>query len=321
MKGDKGSGGIGDDEGWRNPYPLPGQDWGDSPESDQPPPAPGVPLSKDAPPTSPAAGGPQARSRRPYHLINRRWPYRLLMGGGCVAGLILAPFLLLGQDDGDDAGGAGFSASPPSSPSSPEPEPVSTVPPKVKGWRAVSSAKYGLSYDVSKAWRILPTETLSGFEALPGKKEPVMMSSVAQYRDDVCKDGDTDYDRGGAGFNQYIEGTVTQVARHAANKWATHAYNVEGAPAPVVTLSAPKTVNVGRDKGVHVRADVVIKAKGKCDAPSAIVHVVAVPGVAPGKTTVFVLMSDQGVPDAMPKAELTKVLGSLRPSQAPATGA
>ncbi|TDB83319.1 hypothetical protein E1264_28870 [Actinomadura sp. KC216] len=315
MKGDKGSGGIGDDEGWRNPYPLPGQDWGDPPEADRQPQMPGVPLSKDAPPAFPAAGGFDARSGR-----NGLGRYYLLMVAVVVFIVAMAAFQISGLGDDDDDG-AGVAASAPSPPSSPEPEPVSTVPPKVKGWRAVSSAKYGLTYDVSKAWRILPTGTLSGFEALKGEKGPVMMSSVAHYRDDVCKDGDTDYNRGGAGFNQYVDGTVSQVAQHAANKWATHAYNVEGAPAPVVTLSAPKTVKVGRAKGVHVRADVVIKARGKCDAPAAVVHVVAVPGVGPGKTTAFVLMSDQGVPDAMPKAELTKVLGSLRPSGPAPTGA
>ncbi|TDD30710.1 hypothetical protein E1287_28630 [Actinomadura sp. KC06] len=312
MKGDKGSGGIGGDEGQRNPYPLPGQDW-DPPEIDSHPPMPGVPMSKDGPPMFPAAGGRQARTGR-----HRPWPAYLVMVVTFVVIVSLAVFQIsgLGQDD-DDGAGASTSSAPP--PSSPEPEPVSTVPPKVKGWRAVSSAKYGMAYDVSRAWRILPTETLSGFDGLDGK-EPVMMSSVATYRKDACKDGDTDYNRGSAGFNQYVEGDVSQVARHAANKWATHAYTVKGDPAPVVTLSAPKTVKVGRGKGVHVRADVVIKAQGRCDAPAGIVHTVAMPGVAPGKTTVFVLMSDQGVPDAMPKAELTKVLGSLRPSQAPKPG-
>ncbi|MFI0368425.1 hypothetical protein ACH35V_11110 [Actinomadura sp. 1N219] len=304
MKGDKGSGdidgigdisgmgGIGGDEGQRNPYPLPGQDW------DQP--------------ALPVAGGRQGQSGR-----HRLWPAYLGMVAIFVLIVSLAVFQIsgLGQDDDD----SGTSAAPPSPPSSPEPEPVSTVPPKVKGWRAVSSAKYGMAYDVSKAWRILPTETLSGFDGLDGK-DPVMMSSAATYRKDACKDGDSSYNRGSAGFNQYIEGDVAGVARDAANKWATHAYTVKGDPAPVVTLRAPKAVKVGRDKGVLVRADVVIKAQGRCDAPTAIVHAVAMPGVAPGKTTVFVLMSDQGVPDAMPKAELTKVLGSLRPSQAAKPG-
>ncbi|MFI0485922.1 hypothetical protein [Actinomadura sp. 9N215] len=247
----------------------------------------------------------------------RRQLRHFLFGAFIAAVLIISwvGFQAYGPGQDDDA--ADTSASAPSPPSSPEPEPVSTVPPEVKGWKAVSSAKYGLTYDVPKAWRVLPSGTLSGFEGINGGK-PVMMSSTAVFRDDACKDGDDEYSRGNTGFNQYVEGGVAEVAKHAANKWATHGYSVEGAPAPAVTLSAPETVKVGRAKAVHVRADVVVKAKGKCDSPSAVVHAVAVPGVGPSKTTVFVLLSDQGVPDALPKAELKKILGSLRPSRAAA---
>ncbi|WUH96849.1 hypothetical protein OHR68_25190 [Spirillospora sp. NBC_00431] len=314
MKGDKGYGGNGGDDGQRNPYPLPGQDWGRSetdPPPAPPPPPSGVPVSKGGVPAFPPGGG----SARSGNL--RTW--LVFLGPFAVAMAVIVAwagfqFYDLGQDDDDPVRTSA------SRPSSPEPEPVSTVPPKVKGWKAVSSAKYGLTYDVPKTWRVLPSGTLRGYEGIDGGK-PVMMSSGAVYRDDVCKDGDDEYSRGNTGFNQYVEGGVTEVAKHAANKWATHGYSVEGAPAPAVTLSAPETVRVGRAKAVHVRADVVVKAKGKCDSPTAIVHVVAVPGVGPGKTTVFVLLSDQGIPDALPKTELKRILGSLRPSGVTESGA
>lgn len=271
---------------------------------DMPPPVPGVSTAKGGQPQFPVGG----RSVRSSPLLI----WLVFLGPFVVAILVIFSwagfsFYNATQDD-DDAGGA--SSRPPASR---EPEPVSTVPPEVKGWTAVSSAKYGLTYDVPRSWRIQSSGTLIGFEGINGGK-PSMMSSAAIFREDSCKDGDDEYDRANTGFNQYIEGGVTEVAKHAANKWATSGYTVEGAPAPSVTLSAPKTVKVGRKKAVYVRADVVLKTTGKCLSPTAVVHTVAVPGVGPGKTTVFVLLADQGVPDAAPKAQMRKILGSLRPS-------
>ncbi|TDC87943.1 hypothetical protein E1285_19370 [Actinomadura sp. 7K507] len=183
----------------------------------------------------------------------------------------------------------------------------------MKGWDAVTSAKYGMTYDVPSSWRILSSTVLIGWEAAAGEQQS-MMSSAAVFREDSCKDGDDEYTRAHTGFNQYIEGSLTGVAEHAAKKWATNAYTVEGDPPPSIALRAPEAVKAGRKKAVHVRADIVVKSTGRCVSPTAVVHTVAVPGVAPGKTTVFILLSDQGIPDAAPKAEIKKILGSLRPS-------
>lgn len=309
MKGDKGPDGVGGEDR-RNPYPLPGVGWHE-PEAD-PPPAPGVPVSKDGMPGPQFGGAPQFGGRSVRAAQRRIW---LVFLGPFLVGMLIIiswagyQFSRGSEDTGDDTGIS-------SVPDSPEPEPVSTVRPKVKGWKAVTSAKYGMTYDVPPSWRIQPTETLIGFEGI-GDGKPVAMSSAAIFREDSCKDGDDEYSRGDAGFNQYVEGGLTEVAKHAANKWAKHAYTVEGSPAPSITLTAPKAVQVGRDKAVYVRADVVVKAKGKCLSPTAVVHTVAIPGVAPGKTTVFVLLVDQGVPDAAPKADLTKILRSVRPNDAP----
>ncbi|MFG2086596.1 MULTISPECIES: hypothetical protein [unclassified Spirillospora] len=308
MKGDRAPGDAdGDDRRPRNPYPLPGQKWvppGDDPPSAPPPapPIPGVPPSKGGPPAFPV-GGRSVRS-------GQRQLWLVFLGPFVVAMLVISTWAgfqvsSLGQDTGEDPGVSALPSD------SPEPEPVSTVPPKVKGWKAVSSAKYGMTYDVPSSWRILPSTTLIGWEGVR-EGERSMMSSAAVFREDSCKDGEDEYTRAHTGFNQYIEGGLTEVAEHAANKWATNAYTVEGDPAPSITVSAPKTVKAGREKAVHVRADIVVRSTGRCDAPTAVVHTVAVPGVGPGKTTVFVLMSDQGIPDAAPKAEIKKILGSLR---------
>lgn len=268
-----------------------------------PPPIPGAPASKGGPSAFPV-GGRSVRSGQ-----RRLW--LVFLGPFVVAMLVIfswAGFQFYGLSQDDD--GTGVSALPPDSP---EPEPVSTIPPEVKGWKAVSSAKYGMTYDVPSSWRILPSTTLIGWDAVKDGQRS-MMSSAAVFREDSCKDGDDEYTRAHTGFNQYVEGGLTEVAEHAANKWATNAYTVEGDPAPSITLSAPKTVKVGRAKAVHVRADIAVRSTGRCDSPTAVVHTVAVPGVGPGKTTVFVLLSDQGIPDAAPKAEIKKILGSLRHS-------
>ncbi|MGP4027600.1 hypothetical protein [Actinomadura sp. 3N407] len=325
MKGDKGPGDAGaDGKGRRNPYPLPGQGAG-SPGNDPPPPPPEPP-----PPPPPPASGPPSLPEMPppvpgSPMTSEGGPAAFPVGGRSVRSgqrriwlLFLGPFvvamLVLFSWAGFQFYGlnkdGGASALPSSSP---EPEPVSTVPPKVKGWKAVSSAKYGLTYDVPPSWRILPPTTLIGWDAVKGGQRS-MMSSAAVFREDTCKDGDDGYSRAHTGFNQYVDARLDEAAEHAANKWATNAYTVEGSPAPSIALSAPQTVRVGGAEAVHIRADVAVKATGPCYSPTAVVHAVAVPGVAPGKTTVFLLLSDQGVPDAAPKAELKKILGGLRPS-------
>ena len=314
MKGDE-PGGTGGDRGSRNPYPLPGQK--PDPRQDDPPPDPPPPPAAEMRPP-PIPGMPPSRATPGAHP-----PFpaggRSVRSGAMVWLLFLGPFVVamlvvlswggyqiyaVGEDDGDVV------ARPPDSP---RPEPISTVPPEVKGWDAVTSAKYGMSYDVPSSWRILPSTVLIGWDAAPGQ-ERSMMSTAAVFREDVCKDGDEEYTRAHTGFNQYVEGGLTGVAEHAARKWATNAYTDEGDPAPAITLKAPESVEAGRKKGVHVRADVVLKAAGRCVPPTAVVHTVAVPGVGPGKTTVFILLADQGVPDAAPTAAIKKIIGSLRPS-------
>ncbi|TDC57371.1 hypothetical protein E1281_05230 [Actinomadura sp. KC345] len=317
MKGDKGPGGADGDRRPRNPYPLPGQNpdprEDDSPPDSSPPPAsemrpppiPGMPPSKGAPPEAPPGFPAGGRSVRSGAMV-----WLMFLGPFVVAMLVIFSWAGhriygAGEDDGD-----GVAARPPDSP---RPEPISTVPPKVKGWDAVTSAKYGMSYDVPSSWRILPSTVLIGWEAAHGQDRS-MMSTAAVFREDVCKDGDDEYTRAHTGFNQYVEGGLTGVAEHAAKKWAANAYTSEGDPAPSIALKAPESVKAGRKKGVHVQADVVMKATGRCVPPTAVVHTVAVPGVGPGKTTVFILLADQGVPDAAPKAAIKKILGSLRPS-------
>ncbi|WP_121435312.1 hypothetical protein [Actinomadura pelletieri] len=321
MKGDDAAGGI-DREGRRNPYPLPGQD-GDAPKDDPHPyPLPGQernapeddqpPLPADLPAQEGASSAGPRRGRSP-RVVRRRPGQALLATVALVLLLVLAWNGLqiddLGRDDGDDEIGTSTT----SPPRSPEPEPTSTVRPKVKGWDAVSSAKYGLTYDVPKSWRILRSGVLHGYESIDGGK-PVAMSAGAVYLDDACKDGDDEFSRGRTGFQQYVEDDVTGVAKHAAKRWATLGFTEKGQPAPVVTVGAPRTVRVGRAGAVHVRADVVVKARGKCVTPAGVVHAVAIPGVAPDLTTTFVLVAGRGFPEALPDTVIEKVVGSLRPN-------
>ncbi|TDD73412.1 hypothetical protein [Actinomadura rubrisoli] len=322
MKGDKGpdrSGGDapgnggGDGERWSNPYPLPGQDW-DTPGDDSsppffqdtPPPAP-MPLGKGAPPPDarfPLGGRSVAAEKRRLWTVFAPFLIAIMLpvlwGGYKIYGLY-----------SDTANADDPRALPTASEfrRTPEPEPVSTVRPRVKGWKAVTSAKYGLTYDVPAGWQIKDPELLIGFEGADGRPSAAM-SATAVFREGYCKHAE----RAATGFNQYVEGGLKEVARHAANKWATNAYTPDDGQAPVVMLRAPEAVRVGRARAVHVRAAVVPKNPGSCGSPSAIVDAVAVPGTGPGKTTVFVLFSDQGVPDAAPVRDLAKILGSLRPS-------
>ncbi|GGV03105.1 hypothetical protein GCM10010182_21200 [Actinomadura cremea] len=141
MKGDKDSG----------PYPLPGQDWG------APPDAPGADAG------SPAGGA--------HRSAPKNWRIYLLFSP-FVAAIAIVPAILVGLEmhrDGREGPAATATSEPPPSP---EPEPVSTVPPEVKGWKAVTSAKYGYTYDVPRSRRRrCPRSGSHGSPAASGRTE------------------------------------------------------------------------------------------------------------------------------------------------------
>ncbi|WP_433326584.1 hypothetical protein [Spirillospora sp. CA-294931] len=202
---------------------------------------------------------------------------------------------------------------------SPEVEPVATIPPRIKGWKAVESQKYALAYDVPSAWRVRSVGLLVGFEPRAGR-QMALASSVAAWREDHCATERVSQ-LAGTGFQQYSTGKPADVARNAADKWTVDAYTPEHGNPPAVRYSGPKPVKVSGVKGFHVQADAKPTPGGKsCLPPRAVVHVVALPGRATGKTTVFVIWSDQGVPGAVPPRELKRILASLR-SAGPKAGA
>ncbi|HEU5023974.1 MAG TPA: hypothetical protein VFV01_03550 [Spirillospora sp.] len=299
----------GDGDGaWSNPYPLPGQD-ADEPEDDPPAPdaqRPGVSLSKGRPDGMrlPLGGRTVASEKR------RMWLFMLVP-------FLVAMAVILGVGGYEVYGLYADTGSPKPRPGSagprpPEPEPVSTVRPRVPGFKAVTSAKYGLSYDVPASWRVRDPGLLIGFEPAGGEQRAAM-SATAEFRLGFCRDA-PGADRAAAGFQQYVDGGLAAVAEDAARKWATDAYAPDGGRPPAVTLKAPKTVRVGRAYAVRVHADAVPNGGGACAAPSGSVDVLAIPGTGPGKTTVFVVLRDTGVPDAAPAAVVEKVIGSVRPS-------
>ncbi|GLW62676.1 hypothetical protein Arub01_09200 [Actinomadura rubrobrunea] len=228
----------------------------------------------------------------------------LLLGCGIVG---FAGWQSFWAEGGDDY----HVAAPPPGPVPPKPEPVSTVPPRVKGWKAVSSDKYRLTYDVPKPWKVNSTGLLIGFEDADGKPLAAM-SATAEYRAGRCGDEPV-AKRAAAGFNQYVDGTVAQVAEHAAYKWAKAAYTPEEGTLPKVTVSRPRPVRAGRLTGQYVEADVAgISRTEPCLPPRAVVYIVAVPGLEKGTTVAFVIYADQGVAEAAPKETLEKIARSLR---------
>ncbi|MFV2176314.1 hypothetical protein ACFHW2_09375 [Actinomadura sp. LOL_016] len=278
MKGDKGSG----------PYPLPGQDWGAPPDAHAGSPAGGARRS-----------GP--KNRRIYLLFS---PF--------VAAIAIVPAIVVGLEMHRDGREGPAAAATSESPPSPEPEPVSTVPPEVKGWKAVTSAKYGYTYDVPRSWRAMPSTTLSIWEDEKG--DMTGLSSVAHLEGRCLNGAEHDYNFATAGFHQYVDGGLRGSAEHAANNLATLAFTPQDGPAPVVQAGRPETVRIGKVEGVRVRASATVRGRDGCMMPRGVVHTVSLPGTAAGHWTVFALVAAEGAPQAVPAKRLARIAGSLRPN-------
>lgn len=184
------------------------------------------------------------------------------------------------------------------------PEPV------VPGWQVAVSGKRKLAYDVPPGWKIVPDEQIVGFEDAAGEPQ-VGMSGAALYQDGYCSEADASW-RGGTGFTGYRDNDLALVATDAAGKWARFGYLGPNGEEPVVSVGAASDFTVNGVDGAYAKATVQITAPAPCAPPTAVVHTFALP--AAEGSYVFIVVADQGVPDALTDDLATQIIRTIRPA-------
>jgi len=245
----------------------------------------------------------------------------LLVGLG-IAGLVLvigvvAGVLYVRDGTTDPAANTTTSAAPATTPSagpstSTEPPVTSTranaPAPVVPGWQVAVSSKRNLAYDVPPGWEIVGEERIIGFE--DGNGQPAVgMSGAATYKDGYCPEADSSW-RGGTGFSGYRDTDLALVATDAAGKWGRFGYIGPNGEEPTVEVGTASELTVNGITGAYARSAVRVTGPSECSPPSAVVHAFALP--ADEGSYVFIVVSDQEVPDALAEDQIRQIIGTVR---------
>lgn len=233
-----------------------------------------------------------------------------LVSLGVVAVLVFVTVVVLTANGGNDDNGnhvAQSSTSP--APTSSATEPVSTASPVVPDWQVMEVPRRNARYDVPRTWSLESPDNIVGF----GEPDDAFtLSGVALYQRGFCPGSPNSY-RAIAGATARRGPDDTTVANEALRKFAETAYTVNGQP-PEIVPSHPQKVSLsGGREGVLINATLAIPNPGECDSPSVAVSLLAAQNDG-NASVVFVVASDQGIPDAVSPTDQRQIVQSFRPA-------
>ncbi|KNB50362.1 hypothetical protein AC230_26335 [Streptomyces caatingaensis] len=249
------------------------------------------------------------------------------MGGG------IAYAVIGGGDDkkdeqakGDGKGGAsGAPQTPGASGDANSPAPSGYRPPA--GWQTQTYERHGFSYDVpgqDAKWKLLPGDTMISYTE---KGKPVVaMTGTANFREGGCASNPNPDTFGEAGKGQLAtvgttgggkDGTLQDNARNWAGNWGVMAYGGLGANKPKIQVSQATPWKHNGVEGYTATAKVTVTHRpSSCVPPTAIVRSIA-QKLPDGTFHGWVIYADQGVPNALPEAEIDKIMNTVRPARTP----
>ncbi|UUV30427.1 hypothetical protein NQK81_37565 [Amycolatopsis roodepoortensis] len=197
------------------------------------------------------------------------------------------------------------SASKPPSSSSDAPK-DNKVPSTTPGWQGILSVKDKTAYD-------LPP---SGWETKPGyvtgnteRDMKMVIHEAMRYKLGACPDVSGSH-RGLVGFATADQIPVENAARGAVRLWIQSATGKADVPLPELKQI---TIAGGTIQALSSSASFTPSEGEGCRAPS--VKVTSAAFKNGEQTICFVMVLDQGTPDALPEADAQMILASLRPQQ------
>ncbi|MFI1797835.1 hypothetical protein ACH427_10810 [Streptomyces sp. NPDC020379] len=298
------------------------------PPGTQPPPPPGMrppsPYGMQPPPPAPA---PQGKSNKTLLAVVGGVVTLAVVGGGA--------FFLLKDDKKsdeakkDDKGRSVIAPDPgakkgekPTGGDSPAP---SGAQPMVAGWQTQTAREYRFRYDVpgkDAQWNLLPRDTMTSYVDASGKPE-ITMRDVAHFREGGCSSSANPKALGEAGKGQLATvGTmggdpslsIQENARNWAGNWGFFAYGGK-TNKPRIEVSEAKPWKRNGIDGWTATARVTVTNRPSTCVPATAISKSIVEKLPDGKFHSWVIYADQGVPDALPEAEIDKIMATVRPAK------
>ncbi len=178
------------------------------------------------------------------------------------------------------------------------------VPSTTPGWQGIVSAKDKTAFDLPASdWETEPGELIGQSKG----EFKIVVHEAMTYKPGACPES-SGSNRGTVGFATADQIPVENAARGAVRLWIQAATGNADVPLPEIKQVpiAGGTLQAASSTGTF------IPAEGEaCRAPS--VKVTSAAFKVGEQTVCFVMVLDQGTPDALPEADAQKILASLRP--------
>nr|WP_237695017.1 hypothetical protein [Streptomyces sp. SID5468] len=227
-----------------------------------------------------------------------------------------------GDDKKDKAGPAPSASAAPDTaappPAGPGPNTDQQLKPLIAGWQPQANATNHIAYDVPPAAQHWKLGTGSSYVDAAGK--PVVAGEgEATYREGGCASADNPNAFGTAGKGQLAtaitqggQGDLGTNAVNVAGNWAFAAYGGK-AHKPKISMGTPVPWKHNGIDGYIATAKVTVTYRpSACVPPTAVSRGLAYKG-KDGQVHCWVLFADQGVPDALPMADIDKITSTVRP--------
>ncbi|MEV0278475.1 hypothetical protein AB0I22_19115 [Streptomyces sp. NPDC050610] len=196
--------------------------------------------------------------------------------------------------------------------------------PMVTGWQTQTRDEHHFRYDVpgkADKWQTFSPDQALAYNDDQGKPI-VVMTGTSNYREGGCASTANPKAFGEAGKGQLATvgttggskaGSLTENARNWAGNWGFAAYGGPGNKPKVKVGPAKPWKHNGID-GYTATAEVTIANRAsKCVPATAVAHSIA-QKLPDGTIHGWVIYADQGVPNALSKDQITKIMNTVRPT-------
>jgi hypothetical protein len=244
---------------------------------------------------------PYAADLGPIGRPRRRWLTRLVVGIVVCAVAVLGIVVATHRSSGDAAADVPL----------PTPQPRPSAPAVVPGWVAVTDSGASIAYDVPADWKV---SYVGDGQTLSNGRWSLVMTMMSSYLDGYCESNLTSF-RAQAGAATVPDANGTTAATDTARQVATALYGPvdsgAGAP-PTVTIGRPTAASDHGLTGTLVTARVTVNKPDRCEPPTALVDVFALPNPAKHESLVVVAYADQQFTGAVKPQDLDTIVTSFR---------